>query len=586
MLLNWTRDLTGQKLRADLLAGLSGAVLGLPQVMAYAMIAGMPPETGLYSAIIVTALAALLGSSWHMITGPAAAISIVILSIVSPLETPGSATYIALVLTLTLLTGLIQIGFGIFRLGSLVNFISHTVVIGFTAGAAFLIAASQLKHLLALSVPSNADLFATLTQVLRQLGQINPIALTIGLVTLLSAALLRVAGRRLGIRLPHLLLGLIIGSLTGYLLDAQQNGVAMLGALPGGLPIPGLPAFSADTLESLATGAFALALLGLIEAVSIARAIALRSHQQIDGNREFLGQGIANASGSLFSCFAGSGSFTRSGANYDSGAQTPLAAIFGALCIALIMFTIPDITGWLPLPAMAGSILLIAWNLIDMPHIRQIARASRTESIVLTATFAATLLVNPVFSIYVGVFLSIAFYLRRTSRPSVIPVAPLQNNERRSIRNVQRYRLEQCPQLQMIRIDGSMFFGCVDHIQAHLRRLAKMSEGPPLILIIGKGINFIDVSAAEMLIQEAERIEAQGGKLMFSSFKGILLDDLERTGLLARMGAARFFGSTEEAIASCVPDKMNLSICDRCTARIFNECPPLPLTEHTHEPKA
>ncbi|GGB95968.1 sulfate transporter [Marinobacterium zhoushanense] len=586
MRLSWTRELTGQKIRADLIAGLSGAVLGLPQVMAYAMIAGMPPETGLYSAIIVTAIAALLGSSWHMITGPAAAISIVILSIVSPMEAPGSAAYIALVLTLTLLTGLIQIGFGLFRLGSLVNFISHTVVIGFTAGAAFLIAASQLKHLLALSVSSNADLFETLAQIFEQLNQTNPVALTIGLVTLVSAALLRIIGRHLGIKLPHLLLGLIAGSLVGYLLDAQENGVAMLGALPSGLPVPDFPAFSAGTLESLATGAFALALLGLIEAVSIARAIALRSHQQIDGNREFLGQGIANTTGSLFSCFAGSGSFTRSGANYDSGAQTPLAALFGAACVAVIMFTIPDITRWLPLPAMAGSIMLIAWNLIDMTHIRQIASASRTESIVLTATFSATLLVNPVFSIYVGVFLSIAFYLRRTSRPSVISVAPLQHTERRSIRNVQRYQLEQCPQLQMIRIDGSMFFGCADHIQAHLRRLVQKCEGPPLILIIGKGINFIDVSAAEMLIQEAERIEARGGKLMFSALKGILLDDMERTGLLARMGAARFFGSTEEAISACVPEKMNLSICDSCTARIFNECPPLPLTEQTQEPGA
>jgi len=575
MLFDWTRELTGHKIRADLMAGLSGAVLGLPQVMAYAMIAGMPPETGLYGAIIITALAALFGSSWHMISGPAAAISIVILSVVSPLAGPGSDTFVALVLALTLLTGLIQISLGLFRLGSLVNFISHTVVIGFTAGAAFLIAASQLKHLLAIPVPSGANLFDTLKSIAERIDQLNPTALGIGLITLATTILLRAANRRFRIRLPHLLLGLIAGSAAGYLLDGEAKGVAMLGALPSGLPAPALPAIGLDTVGTLASGAFALALLGLIEAVSIARAIALRSHQQIDGNREFLGQGIANATGSLFSCFAGSGSFTRSGINYDSGAQTPLAALFGALVVASIMFGIPEITRWLPLPAMAGTILLISWNLIDRPHIRQILSAGRTESLVLIATFAATLLVNPVFSIYVGVVLSIAFYLRRTSRPSVIQVAPLQDTERRSIRNVERYRLRQCPQLQIIRIDGSMFFGCVDHIQQHLRRLVRHSEGPPRILILGKGINFIDVSAVEMLIQEAERIEALGGRLMFCAFKGVLLDDLERTGLLSRLGAARFFGSTEEAIAATVPT-LDSAICARCTARIFRECPPPP----------
>lgn len=569
--IDWRHRINAQQMRADLSAGITGAIIALPQCVAYALIAGMPPETGLYSAIIVTALAALLGSSWHMISGPAAAVSIVLMSIVSDVAEPGSSEFISTMLALTLITGVIQLILGLLRVGSLVNFISHTVVIGFTAGASILIATSQLKYLLGVELPGGLNLFETLYQLWIALSDTHLASLLVGGVTLVSAIIMR----RISRRLPHLLIALGLGSLTAYLLGGAESGITNVGALPSGLPLPALPELSLSGISTLASGAFALALLGLIEAVSIGRAIALRSHQQINGNREFVAQGIANSVGSFFSCFAGSGSFTRSGANYDAGAKTPMSALINAATVAILLISFPSITQWLPMPAMAGSILLIAWNLIDRHHIGQILRVSRPESIVLVATFAATLLIDPVFSIYVGVFLSIAFYLRRTSRPSIVPVAPLQNAERRSIRNVERHHLRECPQFQIIRIDGSMFFGCVEHIQMHLRKLAEQSLGPPRILIVGKGINFIDVSAFEMLIQEAEQLEASGGKLMFCSMKGVLLDDLERTGLLGRIGSARFFGSTEEAIASVVPE-LDREICDHCTARIFRECPPPP----------
>ena len=568
---DWIQTLDRHTLSADLMAGLTGAIIALPQGVAYAMIAGMPPGTGLYTAIISAAIAALLGSSWQMISGPAAAISMVLMSIVSGVADPGSAAFVSTLLTLTLLTGLIQLAFGLLRLGALINFISHTVVIGFTAGAAILIAVSQLRHLLGLEVARGLDLFETLAALGRQLGDSHLPSLAIGLTTLFGAWGIR----RLNRRLPHLLGGLLLGALLCQLIGGAERGVTMLGALPSGLPSPMLPEISLSRFGELASGALALALLGLIEAVSIARAIATRSHQPIDGNREFVAQGTANAVGSVFSCFAGSGSFTRSGANYDAGARTPLAALFNAAIIALVVLAAPGITAWLPLPAMAGLILLIAWNLIDRAHIRQILQVSRNESLILLTTFAATLLVNPEFSIYVGVLLSIALYLRRTSRPSVIPVAPVPQRPRRSLRNVQRNQLRECPQFQIIRIDGSMFFGCVEHVQQHLRALAEQNPSRPFILIIGKGINFVDISAFEMLMQEKQLIEARGGKLVFSSFKGTVIDELRRSGLLARIGESLFYDSSEEAIAAVVP-RLDREICDNCTARVFKECPPPP----------
>ncbi|MCP8686204.1 SulP family inorganic anion transporter [Marinobacterium sedimentorum] len=564
---SWGGSLNKNTLADDLIAGITGAVIALPQAVAYAFIAGLPPEYGLYSAIIISVIAALFGSSWHMVSGPAAAISIVVLSVVSGIGELDPAQYLSAVLTLTLLVGLMQFGMGLLRLGTLVNFISHTVVIGFTAGAAILIGTSQLKHVLGVAVPGGLSFIDGVSALIDQTGAVNTFSLAIGAITLLSALLVR----RLNRRWPHLLIGMATGSLVCALLDGQAHDVALVGALPGTLPPLSMPDLSAHTIQSLASGAFALALLGLIEAVSIARAIALRSHQQINGNQEFIGQGLANTLGSFFSCFVGSGSFTRSGANYDAGARTPLAAVFAASIQVCVLLLAPGLTAYLPLPAMAGAVLLIAWNLIDFHHIRQIIKSSRNEAIVLLVTFMSTLFIELEFAIYIGVFLSLGIYLRRTSRPTVMEVAPIQDHPRRQIKNIQRYALQQCPQLKIIRIDGSLFFGAIDHIQQRIRALTHEGSGTKRVLIIGKGINFIDIAGAEMLIQEARRLQQRGGKLMFSSIKGTLMDELRANGYLEKIGEELFFDSPEAALADSVV-ALDQDVCDNCSARIFREC--------------
>jgi len=564
--LDWGRQLNRKLLGQDLMAGLTGAILVLPQGVAYAFIAGLPPEIGLYSAIVAAAIASLFGSSRHMISGPTAALSIVVASVVGGLGLTEPQQYLAAVLTLMLLIGLIQLAMGLLRLGSLVSFISHTVVIGFTAGAAVLIAASQLKHLFGVSVPDRQSFLSGLAAIGQALPETNYYSLAIGLITLLTSVLIR----RISRRLPHLLLGMVAGGIACLLLDGAAHGVALVGALPGTLPPLSLPNLSPDSLYTLTSGAFAIALLGLIEAVSIARAIALRSQQVIDGNQEFVGQGLSNIIGSFFTCYPSSGSFTRSGANYDAGARTPLAAVFAAVILALIMLLAPGITAYLPLPAMAGGILLIAWNLIDGHHIGQILRANRNEALILVVTFAATLLVELEFAIYIGVVLSLVLYLKRTSRPSVTEVAPIPDLPRRHIRNVRRYDLAQCPQLKILRIDGSLFFGATDHVQQRIRALTV--EAGTRLLIIGKGINFIDVAGAELLIQEARRLQQQGGELMISSLKGLVLDELRSNGYLDRIGAERFFESPKDAISTAFP-RLDRGVCQGCARGIFTECP-------------
>ena len=569
--LRWGRGLDRRTLSADMMAGLTGAILVLPQGVAYAFIAGLPPEVGLYTAIVAATVAALFGSSWHMISGPTAALSIVLASVIGGLGTLTPDQYLGAALTITLLVGLIQLAMGLLRLGNLVSFISHTVVIGFTSGAAILIATSQMEHLLGVSIDAQGFL-AELSALFRALPDINFYALAIGLISLITS----LVARRLHRRSPHLLLGLAAGSLACWLIDGAAHGVALVGALPGTLPPVTLPELTPDSLRVLTSGAFAIALLGLIEAVSIARAIALRSRQVIDGNQEFIGQGLSNIVGGFFSCYTSSGSFTRSGANYDAGARTPLASVFAALLLSLILIFAPGITAYLPLPAMAGGILLIAWNLIDVPHIVHLVRVSRHESMVLVATVAATLLVALEFAIYIGVLLSLVLYLKRTSRPTVLEVAPRPDHPRRIIRNVRRYQLEQCPQLKILRIDGSLFFGATDHVQRRLR--AFTAEPGSRVLIIGKGINFIDTAGVEMLLQEVRRLTDQGGELMISSLKGTVMDELRRRGDLKRIGEARFFETTEAALSSITPI-LDPDICQGCAKRVFGECASKPSPE-------
>jgi len=572
--LSWTPQVSKRTLSNDLMAGLTGAIIVLPQGVAYAFIAGLPPEYGLYTAIITPIIAALYGSSLHLISGPTAAISIVVINVATTItELGGGPTpshYIATVLAITLLAGLIQLAMGLLRLGTVINFISHTVVFGFTAGAAILILSGQLKHLFGVDIAAGLSFIAGLNQLAAQLGHINPYSLAIGLLTLFTA----IAVRRCNRKWPHLLIGMLVGSIACWLVDGASEGVALVGALPGTLPPFAVPPLTPDTIASLFSGAVAVALLGLIEAVSIARAIAVRSQQQIDGNQEFIGQGLSNIVGSFFSCYAGSGSFTRSGANYDAGARTPLSAIFAALLLAAIMVLVPNVTHYLPLPAMAGAILLIAWNLIDFYHIKQIIVANKAEAVIFSTTFLATLFMALEWAIYVGIAFSLLFYLARTAKPSITDVAPIQHLDKRPLKDIENYQLAQCPQVKCIRIDGSLFFGAIAHTQQQLRLLTADNE-TSIVVVIGKGINFIDVSGAQMLVQEINRIEQQGGQLIFSSFKDQVIDELDKQGYLKKIGRQRFYSSPQPAIRWAI-NQLNPQHCQHCSTRIFHDCPSVP----------
>lgn len=563
--LKWRHLISRESLRADVFAGLTGAFIVLPQGVAFAMVAGLPSEYGLYTAIITPVIAGLFGSSYHLVSGPTTAISIIVFSTLSPLAKPGTEQFIQLALTLTFLAGVCQVAFGLARLGTLINFVSHSVVVGFTAGAAILIATGQLKHALGIQIPGGASFLHTWTHVFHHAAHINPYELTIALATLITAAFFKI----LCPKCPGLLFAMIIGSGLCVMIDGSTHGVRLLGKLPACLPPLSMPSFSPETIRMLAPGALAVALLGLIEALSIARSIAAGSNQHIDGNQEFIGQGLSNIAASFFSSYAGSGSFTRSGINYQAGAVTPLASVFAAIFLAVIVLLVAPLTAYLPLSAMGGVILMVAFKLIDVHHIREIIRSSRSETIVLLVTFGSTLLFHLEFAIYTGVFLSLALYLTRTSHPHIAALSPDPEDLRRRFTDLDEKSLPECPQLKILRIDGSLFFGAVNHVAEFLEKTDE--DDPRHLLIVGIGINFIDVSGALMLTQETHRRKKLGKHLWLCRIKHEVHDFLERGEYLDIIGSEHLF-STESKAISEIFDRLDRNRCRSCTARIFQEC--------------
>ena len=512
----WLPLVTKETLRADLIAGLTGAVIVLPQGVAFAIIAGLPPQYGLYTAMITPIVAALFGSSRHLISGPTTAISIVVFSSISGHAVPGTPEFVSLALTLTFLAGVYQFAFGLARMGMVVNFVSHTVVVGFTAGAAILIATSQMKNVLGISVQRGESFIHTWMNLWDGIGSFNIYVFAVAITTLVLA----IGIKRIKPRFPNLLLALIVGGVLSYLIDGAANGVSVVGEIPAQLPPFSSPTFSFAAIKMLAPEAFAVALLGLIEAVSISRSIAAKSHQRIDSNQEFVGQGLSNIVGSFFSSYAGSGSFTRSGVNYASGAKTPISAIFAAVILMVVVLLVAPLTAYLPLAAMGGVILVVALNLIDIKQIKHVLVSSKSESTILLTTFFSTLFLDLEFAIYLGVLVSLVIFLARTSFPEIVTLAPDVDHRynKHILTDVTIKPLTQCPKLKIVRVDMSIYFGSLNHIEKKLYDISD-KQGVHHILIIGAGINLVDLSGSEMLLHLAEHLEEKSGGLYCFNLK-------------------------------------------------------------------
>ncbi|MFP5403384.1 MAG: SulP family inorganic anion transporter [Gammaproteobacteria bacterium] len=571
--LRWAPDVTPQTLKADSVAALTGALIVLPQAVAFATIAGLPPEYGLYAAMVPAIVAALWGSSRHLVSGPTTAISIVVFAAISPLAEPGSPQFIGLVLTLTFLAGAIQLAMGLARLGMLVNFISHTVIIGFTAGAALLIAGSQVKNFFGLAIPREARFHEILLEFGRHLEDVQPWVMTVGVVTLVAGLL----ARRYLPKLPYMIVAMVAGGVVAAFLNAQfgveATGIQTVGALAAAFPPLSLPDFSLTAIQQTLFPAFIIAVLALTEAVAIARSVAVKSEQRIDSNQEFVGQGLSNLAGSFFSGYASSGSFNRSGVNYASGAKTPLAAALSAVFLLAIVLLVAPLAAYLPVPAMAAILFIVAWSLIDFHHIGEILKRHKRERIILVLTFVGTL-VDLEKGIFLGILVSLMFYLYRTSQPSIrelVPSAADRDNPRRKFVPAATSDAPTCPQMAILRVEGSIFFGAVEHVQQHLRNVDESDPQKKHLLVSSRAIGFVDLAGAELLAKEATRRRKLGGGLYLVGVQPDLCEMLKRSGQVDTVGEDQIFRHKGDAIAAIYP-RLDSAICRTCTARIFREC--------------
>lgn len=539
------REYTLRDLRGDLTAAATVAAIAVPQVMAYALVAGVHPKYGLYASILPVIMAALWGSSRFLAAGPTNAISMILFSTLAqisvggtPLSTLPPDERMPYIFGIAILTGLIQIAMGLARLGELVNFISHSVMVGFAGGAALLIAAGQLKTVLGLNFSPETGFFYMLGGVVRHLHETNFWSLGIAAATILAIVLLR----RISPRLPASPAALILVSAGAWLLGAEERDVRLVGAIPQGLPplsLPPVPDLAA--IRNLFQPSLAIALLGAVESLTVGKTLAAIRNDAYDGSRELIGQGLGNVAAGLTSGIPGCGSFTRSALNVAAGGRTRLAAAFSGLCVIPLLPLMAPLTTYIPLPALGGILLVIAWGMIDRRSIRLCLVATRMDRAALLTTFGAALLLDLEQAILLGVLLSLALFLYKEAHPRVQRLSG-------DCAVLAPYPwARHCPHLAVYLIEGTLFFGAISELE---RQLQQEEQKPARVVLLHlTRVFWIDASGAHALEQFTERCHARGIPLVLVVNETVR-SILARTGVLDHLGEGFAVETLEQGLRS------------------------------------
>ena len=560
-------EISVETTKSDLLAGFTNAAIVLPQGVAFAVIAGLPPQYGLYTAMITPIIAALWGSSMVMVSGPTTAISAIMFATLVQLFPPETPEYISAALVLTVIVGAFQILAGLLRVGAVISFISHSVMVGFTAAAALLIGTSQLGNMLGLTTESSHSLFGVFFHVVSHAADIDPLAVFLSTVTFLSVAVFSRVGRKL----PNYFMALVFVSILGWVLRAEDAGIAMFGAIPSIVPVVTVPHFNLALVSQLAPGAATVAFIGLLEAVSIGRSFALRREEKYDANQEIIGQGMSNFVAGFFQAYAGSGSFTRSALNVDSGARTPMSAVFSAVILLILLLLLSPLATYVPVPVMAGIIAYVAVRLVSVDEIRHILSNSPSESLILILTFVAGVATRLEVAVVVGVIASLFVFLRHSATPHLSVLGPALDEGRRTLRNVKFYGLPECPQIHIQRIEGALFFGSVDQVGAEFEANEIQAPDQKIKVCILAGGGRLDLSGADFLIRQIKTARRKGGDFHIVAIYGATLAALRSMHVLDVLGEDNLHMTKGDALAA-VAGQVDQDICATCRLRVFLEC--------------
>jgi SulP family sulfate permease len=564
----WLRQYRRDWLAGDLVAGLVVTVLLVPQSLAYAMLAGLPPQAGLYASILPIVAYALLGSSMSLAVGPVAVSSLMTASMLQPLAAQGSPEYTLLAAQLALLSGLMLAAFGALRLGFLAHFLSHPVVSGFITGSALLIAVGQLRHLLGVRA-TGENVLQTLAALWQALPQTRPVTLAIGLGTLvfLWAARRWLAGLLTAIGLPRAIgellarlapmVAVIVSIVLVEVLDlATRAQVAVVGAVPQGLPSLALPWPGLDVLGDLWLPALLISLVGFVESVSVARALALRrgtAAERIVPDRELLALGAANMAAGVSGGLPVTGGFARSVVNHAAGARTPLAGVVSALLMGIVIATMTGLLRSLPHAVLAATIIVAVTSLIDLETLREAWHYDRADAFALLATAGGVVLLGVEAGILLGVALSLGTLIWRSSHPHIAVIGRVPGTEH--FRNLRRHTVQTVPGLLAVRVDESLYFANAGTFEDQVEALVARDRAVRRLLLVCSAVNQIDTTALGMLTRLERALAARGIVLWLAEVKGPVMDRLASTELGARLQPDRIFLSTHDAFLKAAADR-------------------------------
>ncbi len=541
----WVGELRDLKtLKADIIAGITVALVLVPQSMAYAQLAGLPPYVGLYASFLPAIVASLFGSSRQLATGPVAVVSLMTAATLEPLATASPEGYVAYAMVLAVLVGLFQLSLGLLRLGVVVDLLSHPVVVGFTNAGALIIATSQVGKLFGVSVEKAASHYETVYNTI--LVAVDHTHWPTFWMALVAIAIM-VGLKKYLPRAPGVLTAVVVTTIVSWLLNFEASGGGVVGTIPVGLPSFAMPDFDGGVFVHLMISATVISLIGFMEAIAIAKAMAARTRQRLDTNQELVGQGLSNIVSGLFSGYPVSGSFSRSAVNINAGAVTGFASIVTGAVVGITLLFLTPLLYHLPTATLGAVIILAVINLIKVEPVIHAWKAEPHDAVVLVITFALTVYLAPHLErgILVGVILSILLFVIRSMRPRM---AVLSRYTDGTMRDISVHSLPTSDYISLVRFDGSLYFANAGYFEDKI--LEEVASKPKLryIIIDGEGINQMDATGEEVLRHLTERLNANGIELVVARMKKQFMDTIRRTQLIGQMGEDHFFARVQNAL--------------------------------------
>ncbi|MCH8550358.1 MAG: solute carrier family 26 protein [Natronospirillum sp.] len=541
----WLPGYQKNYLRGDVLAGVTVAMMLIPQAMSYALLAGLPPYVGLYASVVPLLLYAVFGTSRELAVGPTALQALLVASGLAVLADGSASQYLALAVMLALMVGIIELLMGLARLGYLANFLSQPVISGFTSAAALIIGFSQLQHLIGVDLPRTDNLLALIWMTLQQWQALNPVALLIGA----GSIGLLVVLRWLNPLIPGPLLGVAVATLVVWLLRLDsQAGVDIVGVVPSGLPTPAFPVVEWSLVVDLVPIALTIALIGLVESIAVARRIANEHGYDVSPDRELVALGVANMGAALSQAMPVTGSFSRSAVNTRAGARTGLAGIITAGMIAAVLLAGTSLLHFIPTAALAAVIMVAVAGLLDFRIVGRLWRVRRDDLVMWAIAFGGTLLLGVQTGILLAIVASLLWFVVRTTRPHYAVMGRLPDSA--AYRNIDRYpEVVTYPGVLIVRFDAQFYFGNVAFLRDTLRRL-EVEQATPVraVVLDAAAVNQLDYSADVMLHELLRDYRSRGIGLFLANVKGPVRDVMVRSGFVAALGEQRFFISTEDAV--------------------------------------